>query len=1015
MITVPLLFALIGSIILVGFLANLLFRFAKIPSVLLLIAIGVVLGPVTGWLQSESLLTIAPFFGAVALLVILFEGGLELEIGHVVRQAAPTAMFTVVVFGTSLVSASLVAYFALGLPVLESLMIGAILGATSPAIVMPVAAALSVRDDVKTVVKLESAMGEVLLIVTVVLLIQTREAGTTDAVAWVGGFVRSLAVALVVASIAGVAWSRLVGWLGREPLSYMLTLGVTCLLYFVVEELGGSPAIAVLMFGVLLANMQLIAGRFGPQFRELFGVNIREEQFVLGQFMVNITAELSFLVRTFFFVYLGLILDLSALSWTSGAWVVGIFALLLLSRRVGIALLKRTGAPFRDAEWQAIMSLQPRGLATAVVALLPVQAGIEAATAFPTIAFMVIVLSNLYMTGGIIFAERRLRGEKPSEPTVESTGTEDAEPTAALDEPALEPPGWPGTNRGSRRLPVFSPAREFEAEPAPVQATDWMARVLGMRLADREAEYIEAIRASYFSEPFFWLQAVVGASICALGLILGQTAIVIGGALVVPAARVVTATGLALASGDLYLLARLVAKLLAFTVVTMLVAAVLIEVLPFAVVTAEIATRTRPTILDFLVALFGGMSGATLVALRRRTVHYLPGAVIALTLLPALCVMGFAVTDKVGTAVLQGAALQFSANLFAAVLGAGGILAAVGISSAAQAATIRQWKDEELAAPLPRAVFSRMGLDRVIGRTGSVRARVMVVGVFLLVLLIPLQLALNQVSAEFRARQAITEAQEAFNVPNRSSLIGSSVVLAEDLVDVRLQVATSELFDAADVRRFEERVSAQVGRRAHLDLVQTVADVGSAGTLRRLLEADGRAPAPVRTVFDALQDTSNRVRVALEGVPLPGGVEVVDIHGGIASAAGPTLTLVYLAERELSSDARDVLARLLAAQMRLDAANISMAWVPAVLPIRVRSNGSLVTEDTAVLEQARTSLTSHANLRVGLALPPGVADRIGGMIAERVRGGLGLTDLPLEPAGDDARRNTALLHFRVQR
>ena len=84
--TVPLLFALIGSVILVGFLANLLFRLTKIPSVLVLVAVGVVLGPVTGWIRDDSLLTIAPFFGAVALLVILFEGGLELDVAHVVRS-----------------------------------------------------------------------------------------------------------------------------------------------------------------------------------------------------------------------------------------------------------------------------------------------------------------------------------------------------------------------------------------------------------------------------------------------------------------------------------------------------------------------------------------------------------------------------------------------------------------------------------------------------------------------------------------------------------------------------------------------------------------------------------------------------------------------------------------------------------------------------------------------------------------------------------------------------------------
>jgi len=90
--TVAVAFALIGGVILIGFLANLLFRLTRISSVLLLIAIEVLLGPVTGWVTSGSLIVIAPFFGTIALLIILFEGGLELDILTVLQQA-PRALF----------------------------------------------------------------------------------------------------------------------------------------------------------------------------------------------------------------------------------------------------------------------------------------------------------------------------------------------------------------------------------------------------------------------------------------------------------------------------------------------------------------------------------------------------------------------------------------------------------------------------------------------------------------------------------------------------------------------------------------------------------------------------------------------------------------------------------------------------------------------------------------------------------------------------------------------------------
>jgi cell volume regulation protein A len=1007
--TVPVLFALVGTVILLGFLGNLLFRLTKIPSVLLLIAIGVVLGPVTGWIRHDALLDIAPYFGAVALLVILFEGGLELDIAHVVRHAPRTAVLATVVFGVSMAVVAVVAHVFLGFSVNTALMLGAVLGATSPAICMPVVSGLSVRNDVKTVIKLESAMGEVLLIVSVVLLIQSHATGAADASGWVWGFARSWLVALLVSSVAGVLWSRLVGWLGREPLSYMLTLGMVCLLYFAVEELGGSPAIAVLLFGMILANMQSIAGRFGPRFSDLFGIDIREEQFVLGQFVVNITAELSFLVRTFFFVYLGMLLDFSALSWSLGAWIVALFGLLLAGRRLGVALFRRGGGTFSGTELQVIMALQPRGLATAVVAFMPMQAGIPGTSLFPLYAFVVIVLSNLYMTGGILFAERRLRlidAEPPSAPEPPVAVPEIA--WAPSDREVLEaaeaapPVGQPEPE--VRRSPLFSPARDFEDEPTPTSLVDWMARFFGLRLEDREAEYAEMIRASYVSEPLFWVQAVLGAAICALGLILGQVAIVIGGALIVPLVRPVIATGLALASGDVYLLAKLVAKLLGFSLVTVALSAVLIDLLPFAVTAAEIVARTRPTILDFLVALCGGMSGAALISLRRRAFDYLPGAVIAITLLPPLCVMGFGLGSSLGGPVFRGAALQFTANLFAAVLGAGVILVLVGIPKAAQSASVRQWKEEALAAPLARTVFGRLRLQHLIGRTGSVRARIIVVGIFLLALVIPLQFALNQLTSEFRTRQAITRAQAMFNVVDRSAVVSSSFTSSDEAVSVRLQVATNELFAAEDIARFEARVSDLAGKRARLDLVQTIADVGNAGTIRRLLSTRYETPAeaPAQSVSESLQDVGGAVSTILGALPLPDSLRIVTVRGGLGAAAAPALDIVYLAERELSDDARAMLVRLLAAETGVGADRIGLRWVRSSWPVRVSRSGQILRGDAEALDAVRAMLTEYPALRVALEVPPGMPQGAAESARQQVRRAIGADDLQTAVAPPEA-------------
>lgn len=1016
--SVPVLFALIGGVILVGFLANLLFRVTRIPSVLLLIAIGVVMGPVTGWIRSDALIAIAPFFGALALLVILFEGGLELEIGHVVRHAPRAAILAIVVFVLSMGTVAAAAYYLAEFSWLNALMLGAILGAISPAIALPVVSGLSVRDEIKTIVKLEAAIGEVLLIVSVVLLINSSTTGAAGAASWAWGFAKSFLVALLVATIAGVLWSRLIGWIGREPLSYMLTLGVLCLLYFAVEELGGSPAIAALLFGLMLANMQTVAARIGPRFRELFGVDIREEQFILNQFMVNITAELSFLVRTFFFVYLGLLLDFTTLSWTLAAWAGVMFVLLLVSRRAGLLVFSR-GSQCSPAELRTIMALQPRGLATAVVAFLPMQAGVPGTELLPLYAFLLIILSNVYMTGGIVFAERALR--KTAAESAESPAMEAAAMTAPATLAAAEMPAAPvggaevtGAESGldRRQAPLFSPAADFADEPMPASFTDWMARFFGLRLEDRETEFIEMIRASYLSETLFWVQAVLGAAICALGLILDQTIIIVGAALIVPLARPVIATGLALASGDIYLLVKLAAKLFVFGAVAVLVSAGLLQMLPFAATTVEIVARTRPTILDFLVALLGGMSGAALASFRSRVFHYLPGAVIAITLLPSLCVMGFGLAEGLGSPALRGGGLQFTANIFAAVLGASLIVVLVGIPRAAQAESIRRWKEQELARPMVQAIFGRLKLQTMIGRTGSVRARLIVVGIFLLTILIPLQSALNHLTLEFRTRQAIARAQAVFEVAGRSAVLSSSFAVREDGAQVRLQVATNQLFAAEDIRRFEERVADQLGRPVRLDLVQTLSEVGQAETIRNMLLARSpAAPAAPRAVAETLREAGALIARVVADLPLPPTLRILTLRGSLDSRTDPDLVVVYLAEQPLGDDARTMLAGLFAERTRVPADRIRLRWIPSVQEIGLSRTGRVAVGADADIDRLRATLAEFPNLTVSIDLPSRLPDAAAEAAQQQVADLLGLpaSDVSVTRAG--AAADKVLIHL----
>lgn len=99
------LLVLLGGIIGVGFIGNLFFERTRIPAVLLLIAIGIFLGPITRIVPPENVRPFMPFFGAIALTIILFEGGLDLDLQHTIKQAGRAVLLAALVFSHRLLVA----------------------------------------------------------------------------------------------------------------------------------------------------------------------------------------------------------------------------------------------------------------------------------------------------------------------------------------------------------------------------------------------------------------------------------------------------------------------------------------------------------------------------------------------------------------------------------------------------------------------------------------------------------------------------------------------------------------------------------------------------------------------------------------------------------------------------------------------------------------------------------------------------------------------------------------------
>ncbi len=237
---VSFLFLLAGAVILLGFFGSLLFERTKVPDVLILMAVGVALGPVTGLLDMASQVHFAEYFGAFALMVILFEGGMDMDLEILVKEFGTASALAVVSFTLSVAAIAGFFFFFQRWDMIRSLLMGTILGCTSSAIIMPIISRMSLRDDAKMILSVESALSDVLSVVCTISLIEFikfEKAGLETPLRAIAG---AFSIAVVGGIIGGFLWLKAARLLRGGKHFYMLTLAYILMLFAAVDFLGGQ-------------------------------------------------------------------------------------------------------------------------------------------------------------------------------------------------------------------------------------------------------------------------------------------------------------------------------------------------------------------------------------------------------------------------------------------------------------------------------------------------------------------------------------------------------------------------------------------------------------------------------------------------------------------------------------------------------------------------------------------------------------------------------------------------------
>ena len=204
---------------------------------------------------------------------------------------------------------------------------------------------------------------------------------------------RELGVGVGVGALGAAALLPVVPALRNNPHAYTAFLAAMLLVYGVTSHLNGSGAMAVLTAALLLGNASSLVPRLIP--------GADAQAFVNDQSARTMQDQMSFFIKSFFFVLIGLMFPTSPRLILLGA----VPALLLVAARIPAVGLATLGLGLsRKQSWLLTVAV-PRGLAAGVLSALPVHYGI-AGPEFPPAIFSLIVTSILLFCLGVALVGR---------------------------------------------------------------------------------------------------------------------------------------------------------------------------------------------------------------------------------------------------------------------------------------------------------------------------------------------------------------------------------------------------------------------------------------------------------------------------------------------------------------------------------------------------------------------------------------------------------------------------------
>lgn len=369
----------LALMLLVGFGLSGLFKLVKLPGLIGMILAGILLGPHMFNLISPSLLNIASELRQIALIVILLRAGLSLDIQDLIKIGRPALLMSFLPALFEMGMIILIAPIILNISILDAAILGAVLAAVSPAVVVPrmihlIQEGYGHKHRIPQIIMAGASLDDIFVIILFTSFVSLRQGQAIDF---------SLFLSLPISILTGIGFGFLIGWIFvsvfkrihmRDTVKVLLILSISFLLLGLEHQvklfIPYSALLSVISIGLsILYFYPKLAYRVTSKFSKIWVAS-----------------------EVFLFILVGAVVDLSSLQ--SYAWLLVVVLLFgLISRFIGVQMcLVKSNLTFNERLFTGIAYI-PKATVQAAIGSIPFSLGFSSGNIILAAAVLAILVT----------------------------------------------------------------------------------------------------------------------------------------------------------------------------------------------------------------------------------------------------------------------------------------------------------------------------------------------------------------------------------------------------------------------------------------------------------------------------------------------------------------------------------------------------------------------------------------------------------------------------------------------